>query len=94
MRFDWDEANRSHIARHHVEPSEAEEVIDNDPLDFGMELVDGEDRYVSLGPTNAGRLLVVITTWREDRIRVITAFGAIKRLAHLYYQEKGGKGYV
>ncbi len=32
--------------------------------------------------------LLVVTTWREDRVRVVTAFEAIKRLIQVYYQER------
>jgi hypothetical protein len=32
--FDWDEDNLRHVAEHDVEPSEAEEVGTNDPLDL------------------------------------------------------------
>ena len=42
MEFDWDEANTGHVARHNVQPVEAEEVILNDPVDLGMEMVGGE----------------------------------------------------
>ena len=38
--FDWDEANIGHVARHGVLPDETEQVILNDPLDLGMEIVD------------------------------------------------------
>ncbi len=40
--FDWDEANIGHIAEHGVTPSEAEEVIGNQPLDLDYELREGE----------------------------------------------------
>jgi hypothetical protein len=40
--FDWDEANIGHMARHSVLPEEAEQVILNDPVDLGMEIVGGE----------------------------------------------------
>src|ERR1022692_3452149 len=45
----WDDANRDHIARHRVAPEEAEQVIDNDPLDLDAETVDGEERTPSIG---------------------------------------------
>jgi len=41
LAFEWDDANRDHIARHQVSPEEAERVIDNDPLDIEAEAVDG-----------------------------------------------------
>jgi uncharacterized protein len=86
--FDWDEANVGHVARHSVLPDEAEHVILNDPVDLGLEIVDGEERHVNLGATVKGRVLLVVTTWREDRVRVVTAFEPIKRLIQFYYLER------
>ena len=77
------------MARHSVLPEEAEQVILNDPVDLGVEIVEGEKRYLNLGATAQGRVLLVVTTWREDRIRIITAFEPIKRLIQFYYQERG-----
>ena len=85
IEFDWDEANIRHVARHSVLPEEAEQVILND---LGMEVVEGEERYLNLGATARHRILLVVTTWREDRIRVVTAFEPIKRLIQFYYQER------
>jgi hypothetical protein len=90
IEFDWDEANVGHLARHRVMPEEAEQVILNDPVDLGMEIVEGEERHVSLGATERGRILLVVTTWRQDRVRVVTAFEPIRRLIELYFQERGG----
>jgi uncharacterized protein len=88
--FDWDEGNERHIARHDVERREAQEVILNDPLDLGLELVGGEDRYLSLGTINAGRILLVVTTWRGERVRVVTAFEPARRLKQINYRNRGG----
>jgi uncharacterized protein len=86
IEFDWDEANIGHVARHGVLPEEAEQVISNNPVDLGVELVEAEERYLNLGATVHGRILLVVTTWREDRVRVVTAFEPIKRLIQFYYQ--------
>ena len=51
IEFDWDEANIGHVARHSVLPEEAEQVILNDPVDLGIEIVEGEERYLNLGAT-------------------------------------------
>jgi uncharacterized DUF497 family protein len=88
IEFDWDEANIGHVARHGVSPEEAEQVILNDPVDLEMEIVAGEERYLNLGATMKGRVLLVVTTWREDRVRVVTAVEPIKRLIQFYYQER------
>ncbi len=49
-----------------------------------MEIVEGEERYLNVGATVQGRVLLVVTTWREDRVRVVTAFGPIKRIIQFY----------
>jgi uncharacterized protein len=89
LAFDWDDANRDHIAHHQISPDEAEQVIDNDPLDLDAQTFDGEQRIPSIGRTDQGRFLVVITTLRRSRIRVVTAFPAPKNLIDLYYTFKG-----
>jgi uncharacterized DUF497 family protein len=53
-----------------------------------MEIVEGEERYLNLGATVQHRILLVVTTWREDRVRVVTAFEPSKRLIQFYYQER------
>jgi uncharacterized DUF497 family protein len=88
IEFDWDEANIGHVARHGVSPEEAEQVILNDPVDLEMEIVAGEERYLNLGATMKGRVLLVVTTWREDRVRVVTALEPIKRLIQFRCQER------
>ena len=89
MQFDWDESNTTHIALHRVAPAEAEQVVLNDPLDLEFETSSGEERTAQLGETDAGRILIVITTTRDDLIRVVTAFPAAKRLRKLYIIHRG-----
>jgi len=48
-----------------------------------------EQRTSSVGRTDQGRFLVVITTLRHSRIRIVTAFPAPKNLIDLYYTHKG-----
>ena len=89
LDFDWDEANESHIARHNVTPEEVEQVFANDPMDVAAEVVDGEERYTSVGHTNRLRVLVLAWTMRSDATRPITAFDASERLAKRYLAERG-----
>lgn len=76
LLFEWDEANSGHIAEHNVKPDEAEEVILNRPVDLGSELRNGEKRTAQVGETDAGRILVVISTMSGKKIRVVTAWPA------------------
>jgi uncharacterized DUF497 family protein len=87
--FDWNDANITHIARHNVTQEEAEQVFANDPLDLDAEIVDGEERYTSVGHTNRLRVLIMVWTMRDDMTRPITAFGASERLAKRYLTERG-----
>jgi len=64
-------------------------VVLHEAIDLGTEIVDGEERDASLGETAKGRVLVVVTTWRNDRIRVVTAFEPSKKLVQLYYLGRG-----
>jgi len=41
--------NLGHVACHSVLPEEVEQVILNDPVDLGMEIVEGEERSLNLG---------------------------------------------
>lgn len=88
MEFEWDEHNRAHIARHKVRPEEAEQVVLNDPLDVEVQLQNGEERIVQIGETRRGRILVVVTTWRREKTRVVTAFSANKQLRELYARSR------
>ena len=48
----------------------------NDPLDIDADVVDDEERFRSVGLTNAGRLLSVLWTVRKGKFRAVTAFPA------------------
>jgi uncharacterized DUF497 family protein len=76
IEFDWNDENRKHLAAHKVTPSEFEQLLNNDPVDLDYERIDHEDRYRSVGLTNGGRLLSVVWTIRNGKVRAITAFPA------------------
>jgi uncharacterized DUF497 family protein len=76
IEFDWDDSNTEHLATHEVTPAEFEQVLNNDPLDLDYELIDNEERYRSVGLSSGGRLLPVVFTVRNGRLRAVTAFPA------------------
>ena len=88
MDFDWNPANIEHIARHGVAPEEAEQVIQNNPLDAPAEFRNGEKRTVNLGKTDAGRVLIVVVTERNSMYRVVTARPAKKKERAIYSKHK------
>ena len=72
--FDWDENNLRKIRSHRVKRAEVEEALSNDPILIYEQSAAGEPRFVYYGETDAGRLLAVVITERNDRIRVVTAY--------------------
>lgn len=74
MDFDWDEANEWHLGEHDIEPYEATEVLFNDPVKLWKGIEEGELRYRVVGETDNGRLLVIVYTYRGEKVRVITGF--------------------
>lgn len=75
MEFDWDAHNEEHVARHAVEPWEAEEAFaDRRRVSApAYQASSGEKRQAFTGKTEDGRLLTVIVTKRGERFRVVTA---------------------
>lgn len=87
-KFEWDPAKAATNRRlHGVSFEQASKVFtDQNPIEWADAREDyGEDRSVRLGQAD-GRMLVVVYTEREDRIRIISARRA-KRAEHdLYYR--------
>ena len=76
MEFEWDpdKAIRN-ASKHKVSFHEAATVF-CDPLAltfFDPDHSDDEDRYLTWGTSNRGRLLIVSHTDRDDRTRIISA---------------------
>jgi uncharacterized DUF497 family protein len=92
--FDWDEANIAHIAEHDVMPAEAEQVIESCPLYLDYSMQSGEIRHREVGETATGRILLVVSTTRNDRLRVITAYPPSRslRITYLTYKESEQHG--
>jgi hypothetical protein len=88
LDFDWDEANLAHIARHSVTPEEAEQVLLGFPLDMELQIADesnGEERLLQIGETAKGRILQLVTTWRDGKVRVITVWDDVPKQLKDYY---------
>ena len=80
-KFDWDDANVGHIARHGATPEEVEQAFANHPLVvLTTQKHGGETRVLCAGLTDAGRALQFVYTLRRDRIRVITAHTAKRKV--------------
>jgi uncharacterized DUF497 family protein len=92
LRFEWDESkNKRNRRKHAIWFEEAQGVFDdpkaifaNDPKHSG-----NEERFLLLGFSAVGRILVVIHCYREadSLIRIISARKATKKEVRFY--EKG-----
>jgi len=90
LTFEWDSRKaRSNLEKHGVSFEEAKSVF-GDPASLTIrdpEHSEFEDRFVILGYSERGKLLVVVHTERGDNIRIINARRASKR-ERVVYEEK------
>ena len=79
--YEWDEAkNRSNQAKHGVHFAEAVIALEDErALTMPDEDSEDEQRFATIGVDGMGRVLVVVYTWRDDNIRVISARKATRR---------------
>ena len=82
LAFEWDDDKaRRNLKKHRVSFEEASSTFADplartipDPLHS-----EDEDRFVNLGESEGGRLLVVVFTERDNKIRIISARVATRR---------------
>jgi len=82
----WDpEKAKTNFRKHRIRFSDADFVF-YDPMALVIEeqLVDGEQRFVSVGTDSIGRILVVVYSYRNDSIRIISARKATPRERKVY----------
>jgi uncharacterized protein len=85
--FEWDKDNSEKITtKHDVTPVECEQVFFNLPVIAGDDEKDSEteNRFYVLGQTDSRRLLFLVFTVRNDKLRVISARGMNKKERRVY----------
>lgn len=91
MQFEWDPRKAAgNFAKHRVSFDEASTVFGDplagtigDPIHSDVEL-----RFITVGRSAQGRVIVVVHTDREDKIRIISARPATRREKRTYGSEK------
>lgn len=90
MQFEWNKDKaKVNLSKHEVSFDEAKTVFD-DPLYIDFHDPDhskDEDRYILIGQSDQGRLMVVSYTERKQKIRLISARKATPKEKEAY--EKG-----
>ena len=86
--FDWDEANLEHATRHGIKDFEIEDaVLDVESMEVAAKDVRGERREALNGSTAGGRIVVIVYTDREGKIRPISARDATDAEKRRYRRE-------
>mgnify|MGYP001019770005 CR=1 FL=1 len=77
--FEWDESKaRSNKIKHGVSFADTFAVFE-DPNALTIEdFREDEPRHLTIGMDAFGRILVVVYTWRQDNIRIISARKAVR----------------
>jgi uncharacterized DUF497 family protein len=87
LTFEWDlRKARLNLTKHGVAFEEASTVF-GDPLSLTIpdpEHSQRENRYITMGKTFNGKLLVVVHTDRDDNIRIISARRVSRRERKVY----------
>ena len=92
VSFEWDKnKDQKNIKRRGISFEEAKSVFfDPDYIeDFDREK-DGEDRYVAVGYSNKGRILLVVDTFRRfgRSVRIISAWKASREQVEIYTEAR------
>ena len=87
QNISWDQETVDHIANHSVTPEEVEEVLFND-YDRPVILRGKNNKYLTYGLTESGRLLFVLWVSRHKKTYIITARGMTKKEKQFYQKRK------
>jgi uncharacterized DUF497 family protein len=88
MLVEWDPAKAaSNFRKHHVRFADSLAALEDERAITIRDFETDEERWVSIGSDNLGRVLVVVYTLRGHRIRVISARRATRK-ERAQYEEK------
>ena len=85
MELEWDSRKAAaNLSKHGVDFADAATVVYDDQAITIPEERSGEERFVTIGMDALGRILVVVYTWRDERLRLISATKATPRERRQY----------
>ena len=74
MDYQWDpDKARINLRKHGISFADAVLVFEDDAAITVEDEHDQEERYISIGMDAQSRILVVVFTWRNNSIRIISA---------------------
>ena len=89
VSFEWDAAKaRANLRKHGIDFADAATALeDQSALTMQDALSGEEERWITLGMDALGRVLAVVYTFRDDKIRLISARRATPRERYQYHYE-------
>jgi hypothetical protein len=85
METEWDPAKATaNFRRHRVRFADAVTALEDDGAISVRDEREDEERWISIGTDSLGRILVVVYTWRGERVRLISARPAGRKEARQY----------
>lgn len=90
LEFEWDpEKSKKNVSKHDIAFIEAATVFsDSLSVTYGdPDHSDEEDRFITVGFSSSGKLLMVSHTDRNDRIRIISARKLVRKERKQYEQK-------
>ena len=90
MEYQWDqEKSDLNWKKHEVDFADAIGVFEDDwALTLKEEILQGEQRFATVGMDFVGRTIVVVFTYRGDDIRIISARPATKTERRTYNERR------
>jgi uncharacterized protein len=81
----WDPTKaRANLRKHGVRFSDAVTALEDERAISVRDEQHSEERWISIGMDSLGRILVVVYTWRDEGVRLISARPATRREARQY----------
>jgi len=90
VEVEWDQRKAdSNLKKHGVDFADAATILFDDlAITMMDDSVDEEERYVTLGMDALGRCLVVVYTWREEVVRLMSGRLATESERRRYEERK------
>lgn len=89
VEFDWDDQNDKHLGKHGISRLDAEDVLSGSHIISEFQMEENEERWIAVGVTRTGRILVIVFAVWDDAVRPITGWLADREIADQYLKDWG-----
>jgi uncharacterized DUF497 family protein len=85
MAVKWDPAKaRANLRKHGIRFADAVTALEDSSAISVRDEREAEERWITIGIDSSARILVVVYTWRDEQIRLISARLATRRESRQY----------